>query len=241
MERIKQQKPLDDSFWMIVMMQLGDAEKGRFETFQNAFQSAMHIALADGHWSIPGAGDSPQALLPRSVVTTSTLRPGAKPPRSMGYIMGGHRGIGRSWMEEEQRWGAIGHPGTEGSGDGYEDVGELCMRHPGDRPADDGPGAAALDLNERFAPLTTKAAELVYAITMCAPAGADEAQPTDEVTLRSRYQMQLQLKVDPTRELLVYDCYEFVPSAMFDGWPGPTKQEHHDTQKCVLAFQFKTD
>ena len=156
---------------------------------------------------------------------------GLSPPKSMGYI----RGLSMSsWCEEEEHWRACGQPLTPEHHE--DDFGEVCLRHPGDRPEEDTPeGEVDEDLNDRFAPLTTKASELVCAIHFVG------ATLPHSVALRSAYQMQLQLRVDPVRQLLVYDCYEFVPDALFKDWTGPTNRDLREIEKASEGGLFGDD
>ncbi len=234
-ERAAEQKEMDDHFWMGVLMDLGDQEHGRYELFQNALRVGMSTQLAAGHWNFPGAGESLEQML--ETQEWRAVRCGHKPPRSMGYIRGSWQGKGGSWCEQEEHWRACGQPfepDKHATGDGEPDYGELCLRHPGDKPREDGldDQEEYEDLFERFAPLTTKASELVYGIHICGAAGQPRA------VLRSAYQMQLQLRVDPARRLLAYDAYEFVPDVMFKDWPGPTERDVREIERDAARDPF---
>ena len=81
---------------------------------------------------------------------------------------------------------------------------ELARRHPGDAAADDA-DTDGNDYDRRaYAPLTTKAGSRVFSVSFVAPGGA-------AATLRACYPLQLLVRVDAGRGLLVYDCFDFVP------------------------------
>ena len=57
------QKQTDNHFWVMVHMDLGDAEVGRFGLFQSCLRAAMGTPHASSHWNFPGAGETPEQLL----------------------------------------------------------------------------------------------------------------------------------------------------------------------------------
>ena len=225
------QKQTDSHFWVMVHMDLGDAEVGRFGLFQSCLRAAMGTPHASSHWNFPGSGETPEQLLAAPSEWRS-VQCGHTPPKSMGYVHGAWRGPGPSWVEEEDHWRACGQP-LDPAIHQEDDYGEVCMRHPGDKPEEDGiEGEEWAEMNDRYAPLTTKASELVYRIELCGAAGQPRA------ALRSAYQMQLQLRIDAARGMLVYDCYEFVPDRMFKDWPGPTERDLTTIQKGAESGLF---
>ena len=74
----------------------------------------------------------------------------------------------------------------------------------GDAAADDADTDGADYDRRAYAPLTTKAGSRVFSVSFVAPGGA-------AATLRACYPLQLLVRVDAGRGLLVYDCFDFVP------------------------------
>jgi hypothetical protein len=169
-------------------LMMNPVNRGAFGVFARAWTASVASRNAVRHWNVPGAGDSPEEVLApgagwQPVAVTGT-------PHSMGYVMGIHQGVGASWQEEE-RWRAARDPraaaGSEDPEGDNDNEPECCLRHPGDKPADDfdapEPGDEDGWSNDRFAALTTKAAEQVYSIHLCAPLAAAAAHAAGAGTI----------------------------------------------------------
>ena len=108
-------------------------------------------------------------------------------------------------------------------GDRFDE--ELTRRHPGD---DWRSNARVVGDSGRFAPIRTLAAFGVRAIAF--------ASKEDPVMLASAYPMQLAVRVDEGRHLLVYDCHEFRPQP-FDVTAGQAPSNREAT-KAELVLQY---
>jgi hypothetical protein len=120
---------------------------------------------------------------------------------------------------------------------------EMERRHPGDKPEDD----TETDYeawNDLFSPLATKAGGMVQTIHFVdvhkQQDGTHSPLEGSTTSLRAAYPMQLLLRVDTGRKLLVYDCFEYKPETLSSTYRAPKGKAWNEVLKS-LSFDSEYD
>ena len=232
------QKPFDNEIWMHIDRELRlphGAQEAAYAVVRSSLLTALNAADAKVDWTLP-TSNGRDGNLEEALSSAVPVRVEGE-PASMGYYYGSQP---RSWPGAVERWAAAGV--EREAGWDADTVCECCRRHPGDREEDDvDDGSAPEERNESFDfSVVTKAAEQVHSIAFASPAAGAAANPAPPLTtMRAAYQMQLHVRVDRARGLLVYDCFEFMPG-FFKDWPMPvTRQQVYRIQRNCWRDPFE--
>jgi hypothetical protein len=178
------------SLQMIMAMQVG-GQRAFFEAFRALLFLSSNQPMKFQMW---WRSQAPIAAVEYAIVS-GALKPAGNlltgRPRSQQYISTLFNVEVEDWAED------------------YDDESpvEVERRHPGDKIEDD--AEIEYDINEMFSPLTTKAGCTLQAIHFVSDTND---QSTSSTSLHAAYPMQLLMRIDRGRKLLVYDCLEYKPA-----------------------------
>ncbi|KAK3268752.1 hypothetical protein CYMTET_22765 [Cymbomonas tetramitiformis] len=202
--------------WVMAQDKLG-SQKALFSAFGNAFNFSMHPPLANIWWNANIIAYTLEQILQAQPIPIPKL---TGKPRSMQYIMkNSEMGSGNDDEAEEELWE-----------DDEDSPIEHDLLHPTNVPEDPN------EDHERFEPMSTKAAQGVYAIHFASPGCSDSSSMSAAV--QTTYPMQILVRVDPARLMLTYDVIDFYPQFAHNFLP-ITERKLQRAQNFMLGFPLR--
>ena len=200
---------------MRIHMQIGD-RKLDFYGIGNAFEARMNVEYAvSRRYKSEGAAarmleptrrPKPIANILGQRLGRSTHAPLHAPPV---YVTPSDRASRTYLYRHAANGGAVNEEGDEvcdfGEHEGGE--GEYDYRHPGTRWESDGEDEEE-PFNDRFAPINTKVGQDLSSIRLAGPGGAPSCE------LIPAYKMQITVRTDDARQMLIYDAFEYKGDAI---------------------------